>query len=180
MKRTVFSFFIAMMVIAGFGQPTSQILSAEYAETKNNDQTFPIENVFLFIEDTLINGAVEVNHILILTSSEATVDRQTKQIKGCGSHLRFILSPKHNCVTNEYGLAPLTPTKSFAFGEYLTDSPHLPISIFQSGKLILTEKDNLISLKLDGHLLSPNANQALYLRSKYHGKCEQVIALDGK
>ncbi|MBI9065012.1 MAG: hypothetical protein JEZ14_23700 [Marinilabiliaceae bacterium] len=180
MKRTVSSFFIAMMVITGFGQSTSQLMSAEYAETKYNDQTFPIENVFLFIEDTLVNGAVEVNHTLILTSSEATVDKKTKLIHGNGSYLKFILSPEHNCVTNEYGLAPLTPTKSFAFGEYLSASPSLPISIFQSGKLILTEKDNLISLKLDGHLLSPNANQAMYLMSKYHGKCEQIIALDGK
>lgn len=180
MKRTVSSFFIAMMVISGFGQPTSQLISAEYTETKTNDQTFTIESVFLFIEDTLVNGVMEVNHTLIVTSSEVTVDKKTKLVTGKGSYLKFILSPEYDCVTNEYGLAPLTPTKSFAFGEFLSDSPSMPISIFQSGKLILTEKDNLIFLKLDGHLLSPNANQGMYLMSKYHGKCEQVIALDGK
>ncbi len=180
MKRTAFSIFIAMMVISGFGQPASQMIGEAHPGSKYNDQTFAIEKVYLFIEDTLINGAVEVNHILILTSTDVKVDKKTKLVKGSGSYLKFILSPEHNSITNEYELAPLTPTKSFAFGEFLSDSPTMPISIFQSGKLILSEKDNLISLKLDGHLLSPNASQAMYLLSKYQGECEQVMTLDGK
>ena len=180
MKRTVFSFFIAMMVISGFGQPASQIISAENPGGNYNDQTFHIEKVYLFIEDTLVNGAVEVNHILFLTTSQNSVDKQTKLVTGNGDYLKFILSPEHNSLSNEYGLAPLTPTKSFAFGEYLSKSPSLPISIFQSGRLSITEEEDSISLKLDGHLLSPNASQAMYLISRYQGKCEQVIALDGK
>jgi len=176
----VSSFCITMMVISGFSQPSSQLMRAENPPANHKDQAFPIEKVYLFIEDTLVNGGVEINHTLILTTKNTLVDKKTKLVSGHGSYLKFILSPEHNSVTNEYGLAPLTPTKSFAFGEYLSDSPALPISIFQSGKLVISEKNNIISLKLDGHLLSPNANQAMYLLSKYDGKCEQVIALDGK
>lgn len=180
MKRFIATLLIPMVGLLALAQPSKQVKEMNASEPVKLNESFSIDHVYLFIEDTLVDDALEINHILLLTSKENRVNNQTREIEGAGPYMRLILSPEDNALSKEYGLAPLTPEKSFAFGEYLYSGYSKPICIFQSGKLTIEEQEDEITIQVDGHLLSPKADYAMYIISKYKGKCEKQVRLDGK